>query len=152
MDSLYDMDTYWGRCQHFFWQQNPYNLWRIYNDEENIKRSIQQFTSGEGNVTENEYWTAKYAHDSAFHPVTGSKVNMLGRMGFQVFLVPMSTHVNEPNKGARKLHSHWMHDHILQEPCRRCRPPSRQSNVQLKRQLLQLFGRCVRGDVIQAKV
>jgi len=87
MDSLYDMDTYWGRCQHFFWQQNPYNLWRIYNDEENIKRTIELYkrpgNEGGDVVTEEEYWTAKYAHDSAFHPVTGNKVNMLGRMSFQ---------------------------------------------------------------------
>ena len=103
MDSLYDMDTYWGRCQHFFWQQNPYNLWRIYNDEENIKRTIQLYKSGDReNVTEEEYWTAKYAHDSAFHPVSGNKVNMLGRMSFQVFLALMNVHSRcfGPNKKA----------------------------------------------------
>ena len=82
---MYDLNTYQGRFWHYFWQNNPLNLYKIYRDEEKIKKTVHLYESkADHGLSEEEYQSAKYAYDSAFHPDSGNKINMLGRMSFQV--------------------------------------------------------------------
>ena len=82
---MYDLNTYQGRFWHYFWQNNPLNLYKIYRDEEEIKKTVHLYESkADHGLSEKEYQSAKYAYDSAFHPDSGNKINMLGRMSFQV--------------------------------------------------------------------
>lgn len=47
---------------------------------------VQKYKAGERipGLTEDELWKAKQIYDSAFHPDTGEKMFIFGRMAFQV--------------------------------------------------------------------
>ena len=56
---------------------------------DNAKNVISRYRNGEDlNITEKELWKNKILHDSAFHPDTGEKMVLVGRMSAQV---PMNT-------------------------------------------------------------
>ncbi|OXA60392.1 Sideroflexin-1 [Folsomia candida] len=81
----WDQSTYWGRVRHFWVKTNPLNI--LYTDKEldYAKDIVTRYRNGENiaNLDEDELWKQKYIYDSAFHPDTGEKTFILGRMSAQ---------------------------------------------------------------------
>ncbi|KAJ1369638.1 hypothetical protein KIN20_031137 [Parelaphostrongylus tenuis] len=82
----WDQNTFKGRARHFFTTTNPLN---IFLSEETLERSrkiVTNYRKGiyDGNMALDELWRAKQIYDSAYHPDTGEKMFILGRMSAQV--------------------------------------------------------------------
>lgn len=88
----FDQGTYLNRAKHFFLLTNPLNLLSSGSDLDRAQRIILEYKGGkreiDGCKTLDELWDAKYLYDSAFHPDTGEKMILVGRMSAQV---PMNT-------------------------------------------------------------
>ena len=82
----YDQNTFQGRATHFFITTNPLNVLATDEKLDRAKKIVEDYRKGteEKSLTEDEIWEAKQLYDSAFHPQTGEKVFLLGRMSFQV--------------------------------------------------------------------
>ena len=100
----YDQSTFSGRAKHFFQTTDPRNLLAsekqldaakellaLYRQVDALHSQKIEFRSrdsrkGEENekTTHDEVWRAKTLYDSAFHPETGEKMFILGRMSAQV--------------------------------------------------------------------
>ncbi|RYG64422.1 hypothetical protein EON64_14035 [archaeon] len=82
----YDQSTFEGRAKHFFLTTNPLNVLASDEDLQRAKDIVEAYRAGreDPNLSEDEIWQAKQLYDSAFHPQTGEKLFILGRMSFQV--------------------------------------------------------------------
>lgn len=83
----YDQSTFEGRAKHFFITTNPLNVFRSTAALDEAKFIVDSYKAGteDKSLTEDDIWKAKEVYDSAYHPETGEKIILPGRMSFQVY-------------------------------------------------------------------
>ncbi|KAH8359990.1 hypothetical protein KR093_009969, partial [Drosophila rubida] len=87
----FDQSTYCGRAKHFFLLTSPLNLLTTSSGLDRAKDIVEKYRAGKPVPeckTIDDVWRAKYLYDSAFHPETGEKQIIIGRMAAQM---PMNT-------------------------------------------------------------
>ena len=79
-ESRFDQSTYIGRAKYYFATTNPLNCLASDAELDRAKSVIQNPSQ----YSREQIFAAKDLYDSAFHPDTGEKNFLLGRMAFQV--------------------------------------------------------------------
>uniref|UniRef100_A0A0K0F099 Sidoreflexin n=1 Tax=Strongyloides venezuelensis TaxID=75913 RepID=A0A0K0F099_STRVS len=81
----FDQSTFTGRLKRFFGIINPFFLTFSSSYLEQCRKTVLDYKNGkfDPNMTVDELWTAKRHYDSAYHPETGEKTFVLGRMSAQ---------------------------------------------------------------------
>ncbi|GFG30537.1 hypothetical protein Cfor_10825 [Coptotermes formosanus] len=83
---LWDQSSFSGRLKHFFWVTDPRTC--IVSEEtlDSAKELVEQYRIDKEppGTTWEQVVYAKKLYESAFHPDTGDKQNVFGRMSFQV--------------------------------------------------------------------
>ena len=82
----YDQSTFEGRAKYFFSTTNPLNVLASDEELDRAKVIVEDIRAGieHPELTHDDIWRAKELYDSAFHPQTGEKLFIMGRMSFQV--------------------------------------------------------------------
>uniref|UniRef100_K3XAG8 Sidoreflexin n=1 Tax=Globisporangium ultimum (strain ATCC 200006 / CBS 805.95 / DAOM BR144) TaxID=431595 RepID=K3XAG8_GLOUD len=81
----WDQSSFAGRAKHFFVTTNPLNVLASDAELDAARQKVLEYRAGlHPHMDEDEIWRAKQLVDSAFHPDTGEKNFILGRMSFQV--------------------------------------------------------------------
>lgn len=83
----WDQTTFVGRARHFFDVTDPRKVFASSAQLDAAKKLVEDYRSGiePSGTTDEEVWQAKSLYDSAFHPQTGEKQLVFGRMSFQVW-------------------------------------------------------------------
>lgn len=85
-EPLWDQSTFVGRFRHFLWMTDMRTCVESEENLDNAKILIEQYRKGmepPGTTTEQIIY-AKKLYESSFHPDSGEKQNVFGRMSFQV--------------------------------------------------------------------
>ncbi|KAK7084179.1 Sideroflexin-2 [Halocaridina rubra] len=84
--SRYDQSTFFGRLRHFMEITDWRLCFKSDKDLDDAKELLTKYRKREEppGTSEEEVWQAKRIYESAFHPDSGEKQNVIGRMSFQV--------------------------------------------------------------------
>ena len=82
----WQQDSFGGRAKHFFTVTDPRNLFASNAKLEAAQKLVKEYKLGTEptGTTDEDVWAAKRLYDSAFHPDTGEKQILIGRMSAQV--------------------------------------------------------------------
>lgn len=83
---LWDQGTFVGRFKHFLWVTDPRTCVVSDKQLDDAKLLLEQYRKGSEpkDTTREQLIFAKKLYESAFHPDSGEKQNVFGRMSFQV--------------------------------------------------------------------
>ncbi|XP_060624282.2 sideroflexin-2 [Anolis sagrei] len=82
----WEQNTFIGRLKHFFNITDPRTLLVSEHELDSAKALVESCRAGTvpPGTSEEQLFYAKKLYDSAFHPDSGEKMNLIGRMSFQV--------------------------------------------------------------------